>query len=131
MIRVQVQDKPISDFVKNMGRLIAQSLGENMSDFASRKPRVIDKTGLAGKYNFTIEFSCEGCRRQRLKGRSQRKYRLIAFGKLKNGKWVINSEAITAKDVSEQLGLVARAISLLPSGNIMGAPSLTFGSGWQ
>lgn len=60
-IRVRVQDKPIGDLVKSMGRLIAQSLGENMSDFASRKPRVIDKTGLTGKYDFTIEFSCDGC----------------------------------------------------------------------
>src|SRR5277367_5419254 len=61
MVRVQAQEKPIGDLVKGLGRLIAQSLGENMSDFASRKPRVIDKTGLTGKYNFTIEFSCEGC----------------------------------------------------------------------
>src|SRR5277367_1557411 len=41
MIRVQAQQKPIGDLVKGMGRLIAQSLGENMNDFASRKPRVI------------------------------------------------------------------------------------------
>jgi uncharacterized protein (TIGR03435 family) len=61
MIRVQVQEKPIGDLVKSMGRLIAQSLGEDANDFASRKPRVVDKTGLTGKYDFTIEFSCEGC----------------------------------------------------------------------
>jgi uncharacterized protein (TIGR03435 family) len=61
MIRVQAQQKPIGDLVKGMGRLIAQSLGENMNDFASRKPRVIDKTGLSGTYDFTLEFSCEGC----------------------------------------------------------------------
>ncbi|HXA52642.1 MAG TPA: TIGR03435 family protein [Candidatus Acidoferrum sp.] len=61
MIRVQAQEKPIGDLVKGMGRLIAQSLGEDMNDFASRKPRVIDRTGLSGKYDFTIEFSCEGC----------------------------------------------------------------------
>jgi uncharacterized protein (TIGR03435 family) len=58
MIRVQVQQKPIGDLVKGMGRLIAQSLGENMNDFASRKPRVIDRTGLTGAYDFTLEFSC-------------------------------------------------------------------------
>jgi uncharacterized protein (TIGR03435 family) len=62
MIRVQAQEKPIGDLVKGMGRLIALSLGEDANDFASKKPRVIDKTGLTGKYDFTIEFSCEGCR---------------------------------------------------------------------
>jgi uncharacterized protein (TIGR03435 family) len=61
MIRVQAQEKPMDEVVKGMGRMIAQSLGENMNDFASRKPRVIDRTGLTGKYDFTLEFSCEGC----------------------------------------------------------------------
>jgi uncharacterized protein (TIGR03435 family) len=61
MIRVQAQEKPVGDLVKGMGRLIAQSLGEDANDFASRKPRVIDRTGLTGKYDFTLEFSCEGC----------------------------------------------------------------------
>jgi uncharacterized protein (TIGR03435 family) len=61
MIRVQAQEKPIGDLVRSMGKLIALSLGEDANDFASKKPRVIDKTGLTGKYDFTIEFSCEGC----------------------------------------------------------------------
>ena len=58
---VQVQEKPIGDLVKGMGRLIAQSLGENPNDFASRKPRVLDKTGLTGKYDFTLKFACDAC----------------------------------------------------------------------
>ena len=62
MIRVQAQEKPLSDLVAGMGRLIAQSQGGDPGDFASRKARVIDKTGLTGKYSFTLEFSCEGCR---------------------------------------------------------------------
>ena len=61
MVRVQVQEKPIGDLVKGLGRLIAQSMGENPNDFSSRKARVLDKTGLTGKYDFTVEFSCEGC----------------------------------------------------------------------
>jgi uncharacterized protein (TIGR03435 family) len=62
MIRVQAQEKSIGDLVKGMGSMIAQSLGADPTDFASRKARVIDKTGLTGKYDFTLEFSCEGCR---------------------------------------------------------------------
>jgi uncharacterized protein (TIGR03435 family) len=61
MVIVQAQEKPISDLVKGMGRLIAQSLGEDPNDFASRKPRVLDKTGLNLKYDFTLRFACDGC----------------------------------------------------------------------
>ena len=61
VIIVQAQEKPISDLVKGMGRLIAQSLGENPNDFASRKPRVIDRTGLTGNYDYTLRFSCDAC----------------------------------------------------------------------
>ena len=61
VIIVQVQEKPIGDLVKGMGRLIAQSLGENPNDFASRKPRVLDNTGLTGKYDFTLKFACDAC----------------------------------------------------------------------
>ena len=60
-IIVQAQEKPVSELVKNLGRLIAQSLGENPGDFASPKPRIIDKTGLTGENDFTLRFSCEGC----------------------------------------------------------------------
>jgi uncharacterized protein (TIGR03435 family) len=62
MVRVQAQEKSIDDLVSGLGRLIAQSLGADPTDFASRKARVIDKTGLTGKYDFTLEFACEGCR---------------------------------------------------------------------
>ncbi len=61
MVIVQAQEKGIGDLVKGMGRLIAESLGENPNDFASRKPRVLDKTGLTLKYDFTLRFSCNGC----------------------------------------------------------------------
>ncbi len=61
MIRIQAQQKSIGDLVTGLGRLIAQSLGEDPADFSSRKARVADKTGLTGKYDFTLEFSCESC----------------------------------------------------------------------
>jgi uncharacterized protein (TIGR03435 family) len=61
MVRVQVQQKPIGDLTKSLGRLIALSLGDSPTDFKSRKSRVIDRTGLSGTYDFTVEFSCEGC----------------------------------------------------------------------
>jgi hypothetical protein len=36
--------------------------GGDPTDFAARKARVIDKMGLTGKYDFTLEFACQGCR---------------------------------------------------------------------
>ena len=62
VIIVQAQDKSIADLVKGMGRLVAQSLGEAPNDFAPHKPRVLDKTGLTGKYDFTLRFSCDACK---------------------------------------------------------------------
>jgi uncharacterized protein (TIGR03435 family) len=38
-----------------------QPLGEDPNDFASPNPRVIDKTGLTGKYDFTLRFPYESC----------------------------------------------------------------------
>lgn len=61
VIIVQAQEKPISELVKGLGRLIAQSLGENPNDFGSPKPRVIDRTGLTGEYDYTLRFSCDAC----------------------------------------------------------------------
>lgn len=61
VITVQVQQKPIGDLVKVMGRMINQSLGEDPNDFLSPKARVLDRTGLTGTYDFTLRFSCELC----------------------------------------------------------------------
>jgi uncharacterized protein (TIGR03435 family) len=60
-IIVQVQQKPLGDLVKVMGRMINQSQGENPNDFQSPKARVLDRTGLTGTYDFTLRFSCELC----------------------------------------------------------------------
>jgi uncharacterized protein (TIGR03435 family) len=62
MVRVQAQEKPLADLVRDMGNLIAESMGADPTDFAARKARVTDKTGLTGKYDFILEFACEGCR---------------------------------------------------------------------
>ena len=61
VITVQVQQKPIGDLVKVMGRMINQSMGEDPNDYASPKARVLDKTGLRSTYDFTLRFSCELC----------------------------------------------------------------------
>ncbi len=61
VIVVQAQEKAIGDLVKPLGRLIAQSLGEDPNDFSSPKPRVVDKTGLTGTYDFTLRFACDRC----------------------------------------------------------------------
>jgi len=62
MVRVQAQEKPLADLIGGMGSLISQSMGADPMDFAARKSRVTDKTGLTGKYDFILEFACEGCR---------------------------------------------------------------------
>ena len=61
VIIVQAQEKPISELVRSMGRLIAQSLGEEPNDFATRKPRILDRTALTSKYDFTLRFGCDAC----------------------------------------------------------------------
>jgi uncharacterized protein (TIGR03435 family) len=62
MTRVQAQGETLAVLVKAMGRLIVESQGGDPHDFESRKPRVIDRTGLIGTYDFTLEFACESCR---------------------------------------------------------------------
>jgi len=61
VMTVQSRQKPLSDLVQAMGRMINQSLGEHPNDYESPKARVIDRTGLAGIYDFTLRFSCELC----------------------------------------------------------------------
>jgi uncharacterized protein (TIGR03435 family) len=62
-LRLQAQEEPISALVASLGSMITQALGTDlMTDLSAPKARVTDKTGLAGKYDFTLEFACDGCR---------------------------------------------------------------------
>lgn len=61
VIIVRAQQKPMGDLVQVMGRMINQSQGEDPNDFSSLKARVLDRTGLAGAYDFTLRFACELC----------------------------------------------------------------------
>ncbi len=52
------QAKPVSDLVRQLGGFVNSSTG---AKDGSPIPRIVDKTGLAGKYDFSLEFDCEGC----------------------------------------------------------------------
>jgi uncharacterized protein (TIGR03435 family) len=61
VIIIQAKEKTMADLATVLGKTINQALGENPNDFASRKARVSDHTGLNGTYDFTLRFSCELC----------------------------------------------------------------------
>jgi len=42
--------------------MLTEALGGDTMDLSAPKARVTDKTGLTGKYSYTLEFACEGCR---------------------------------------------------------------------
>ena len=42
-----------------LGSMIVHSIGRGGS--GGRRPRVNDKTGLTGQYNFTLQFACADC----------------------------------------------------------------------
>jgi uncharacterized protein (TIGR03435 family) len=56
--RAQYQAKSMTEFVSNLGPTVGFARG-----LASipEQPRVLDKTGLTAKYDFTVEFDCRGC----------------------------------------------------------------------
>jgi uncharacterized protein (TIGR03435 family) len=58
--RVKYQERTMAEFAYNLGFRIA--IGTNFGyDLGAKRPRVRDKTGLTGKYDFIVTFSCEGC----------------------------------------------------------------------
>jgi len=61
-LRIESREKSIGDLASTLGSVITQALGGDTMDLSAPKARVTDKTGLTGKYSYTLEFACEGCR---------------------------------------------------------------------
>lgn len=57
--RVKCQELSMAQFATILSGKIALAL--DLFDWGTKRPRVSDKTGLTGKYNFILEFSCDGC----------------------------------------------------------------------
>jgi len=66
--RMRAQEESMTDLVRSLGPMLSQALGADLSsqivgaERVAPRPRVTDKTGLTGKYDFTLEFDCPGCR---------------------------------------------------------------------
>lgn len=48
----------MADFASQPGSMLSQAPG---TDVGVATPRVADKTGLTGKYDFSMDFDCRGC----------------------------------------------------------------------
>lgn len=55
--RWKYQEQTMEVFAADLGNMVRMSLG----DPPSKRPEVIDKTGLHGKYSFYLEYACAGC----------------------------------------------------------------------
>jgi uncharacterized protein (TIGR03435 family) len=55
MERTQYQERTMAEFVSNLGFVIGSSQGKSVTE-GFLQPRVVDKTGLTGKYTFILEF---------------------------------------------------------------------------
>jgi uncharacterized protein (TIGR03435 family) len=53
--RVKYQERTMGEFASSLGFIIARSQGRGLLD-NSPQPRVVDETGLAGKYTFILEY---------------------------------------------------------------------------
>jgi uncharacterized protein (TIGR03435 family) len=56
--RTKYQERTMAEFVSNLGFLIGSSQGKSVLD-GYVQPRVVDQTGLAGRYTFTLEYYSE------------------------------------------------------------------------
>jgi uncharacterized protein (TIGR03435 family) len=57
---IKMKEQTTEDLAKQIGIEIATSYRVQTQDMNSPTPRVVDKTGLTGKYTFTLEFSRPG-----------------------------------------------------------------------
>ena len=58
--RIKDQDWSMADLAAQLGFLIGRAQGKSVDD-GFFQPRVVDKTGLAGKYTFILEYDCPAC----------------------------------------------------------------------
>jgi uncharacterized protein (TIGR03435 family) len=54
-VRTKYQERTMAEFVSNLGFVIGSSQGKGVLQGVPQ-PRVVDKTGLAGKYTFVLEY---------------------------------------------------------------------------
>jgi uncharacterized protein (TIGR03435 family) len=59
-LRIKDQEWSMVDLTRQLGFLIGRSQGKSLDD-GFFQPRVVDKTGLAGKYTFILEYDCPAC----------------------------------------------------------------------
>jgi uncharacterized protein (TIGR03435 family) len=57
--RQKYLEESMERFAASLGFAVSQALGAALG---SPTPRVVDQTGLTGKYDFIVEYSCAGCR---------------------------------------------------------------------
>lgn len=57
--RTKYQERTMDQFISNLGFVIGMSQGKSVTQ-GYPQPRVVDKTGLTGKYTFILEFYNEG-----------------------------------------------------------------------
>ncbi len=56
--QAQFQARSVPEFAQYLGDMLHDATGENA---AAPHPRIVDKTGLSAKYDFTLAFDCRGC----------------------------------------------------------------------
>src|ERR1019366_2785261 len=57
--RMKFQERTMAEFLSNLGFSIGSSQGKSANQ-GFLQPRVVDKTGLTGKYTFILEYYSEG-----------------------------------------------------------------------
>ena len=57
-LRAQYQARTMAYFAAQLGGMVGRALG---NDINVAQPRVVDKTGLTARYDFALEFDCQGC----------------------------------------------------------------------